>query len=202
MTLEEIDKKGLPTFVSMVVKHALKRHLDTCERQGQALFNVLSEEYSDYAESIRGTNLDPFNDNSLIENCLLRFIDWYHTEKEKTVENLDGLLPRVVYQMCVHGALIVGSYAKKLVGEDVTTNDYDLLVPLDKWQTIALLIPPTARPNKFGGWRFKVQDHIEIDVWPDTLENYLKNCKTKYGGKVYAVDYINNRVYSSGFLIV
>jgi hypothetical protein len=113
---------------------------------------------------------------------------------------MEKLLPRVVYQMCVHGALIVGSYAKYLMGEDIETNDYDLLVPLDKWQTIALLIPETAKPNKFGGWRFKDEKGGEVDVWPDTLQNYLKNCKTKYGGAVYAIDYIANKAYCSMFI--
>lgn len=87
------------------------------------------------------------------------------------------------YQMCVHGALLVGSFAKMLCGEEIQANDYDLLVPLEKWQTIALLIPESAKPNKFGGWRFLVKgkdtDEIEVDVWPDTLVNYLTNCKTK-----------------------
>lgn len=108
----------------------------------------------------------------------------------------NDLLPRIVYQMCVHGALIVGSQAKRLVGENINGSDYDLLVPLEKWQTIALLIPDKAKPNKFGGWRFTTQDDVEIDVWPDSLHNYLANCRSKYGGAVYAVDYINNKVYS------
>jgi len=111
------------------------------------------------------------------------------------------MLPRVVYQMTVHGAYIVGSFAKKLCGEDIeVNNDFDLLVPLEKWQTVALLIPNDARPNKFGGWRFKTDfqgGEVEVDVWPDTLDNYLRNCKTKYGGKVYAVDFVNNRAFSS-----
>lgn len=107
------------------------------------------------------------------------------------------ILPRIVYLMCVHGALLVGSVAKKLMGEKIESNDYDLLVPLEKWQTIALLIPEDAKPNKFGGWRFKDDKGNEIDVWPDTLQNYLQNCKTKYGGKVYAVDYISNKAYCS-----
>lgn len=108
------------------------------------------------------------------------------------------LLPRIVYLMCVHGALITGSYAKKLMGDNVETcNDFDLLVPLEDWQKIALMIPENAKPNKFGGWRFKDDKENEIDVWPDTIYNYLKNCKTKYGGKVYAVDYIANKAYSS-----
>ena len=107
------------------------------------------------------------------------------------------MLPRVVYQMCVHGGLIVGSIAKKLMGEDIESNDYDILVPLDKWQTIAMIIPPHAIPNKFGGWRFTDDKGNEIDVWPDTLHNYLTNCKTKYGGAVYAIDFIHNKAYSS-----
>jgi hypothetical protein len=107
------------------------------------------------------------------------------------------MLPRMVYLMCVHGALLVGSQAKKLMGENIESNDYDLLVPLEKWQTIALLIPIDAKPNKFGGWRFKDDKENEIDVWPDTLQNYLTNCKTKYGGKVYAIDYIANKAYCS-----
>jgi hypothetical protein len=102
--------------------------------------------------------------------------------------------------MCVHGAYIVGSYAKYLAGEDIEVNDYDLLVPLEKWQAIALLIPESAQPNKFGGWRFVVDDGYEVDVWPDNLDNYLSKCKTKYGGKVCAVDFINNRLFSSQFI--
>jgi len=107
------------------------------------------------------------------------------------------MLPRIVYLMCIHGALLVGSQAKKLMGEDIESNDYDLLVPLESWQKIALIIPEYAKPNKFGGWRFKDDKNNEIDVWPDTLQNYLQNCKSKYGDAVYAIDYIKNKVYSS-----
>lgn len=112
-------------------------------------------------------------------------------------EEVTPLLPRLVYQMCVHGGLIVGSYAKKLMGEVEETHDYDVLIPHDKWQIIALLIPETAKPNKFGGWRIKDDKGNEIDVWPGSLHEYLSECKTKYGGSVYAIDYIHNRVYSS-----
>lgn len=107
------------------------------------------------------------------------------------------LLPRVVYQMCVHGGLLVGSQAKKLMGEIKESNDYDVLVPYDKWQTVSLLIPKTAVPNNFGGWRFTDSKDNEIDVWPGSLQDYLRDCKTKYGGAVYAIDYIHNIVYSS-----
>lgn len=116
------------------------------------------------------------------------------------------MLPRVVYQMSVNGALIVGSYAKFLCGEkDIEPNDFDLIVPIEKWQIIALLIPKNAKPNKFGGWRFMVKEYngdemVEVDVWPGSLYDYLATCKTKYGGSVCAVDFINNRVFKSEFL--
>jgi hypothetical protein len=111
------------------------------------------------------------------------------------------LLPRLVYQMCVHGGLIVGSQAKKLIGEELKElpNDWDILVPLEKWQIIAMLIPETAKPNKFGGWRISLPD-LEIDVWPDNLENYLTNCKSTRGGRVIAIDFIHNRAFYSEFV--
>lgn len=109
------------------------------------------------------------------------------------------LLPRTVYQMCVHGGLIVGSQAKKMAGDevDVDGSDWDLLIPYHRWQTIALLIPEDAHPNKFGGWRFNLDKGEEVDIWPGDVATYLRECKTKYGGQVYAVDYIHNLVYSS-----
>ena len=111
------------------------------------------------------------------------------------------MLPRIVYQMCVNGALIVGSFAKKLAGEKIKSHDYDLLVPPEKWQLVAILIPMTAKPNKFGGWRFvDSQSGKEIDVWPSSLEKYLTECKSKYGGEVIAVDFINNRKFASSFI--
>lgn len=114
-----------------------------------------------------------------------------------TKNRLRTMLPKTVYLMCVHGAYIVGSYAKHLAGEDVPNpEDYDLLVPPEKWQTIALLIPQTAVLNKFGGWRFTCEDGKQVDVWPDLLANYLTRCKSKYGGSVSAVDFVNNRVFS------
>ena len=109
-------------------------------------------------------------------------------------------LPSIVYQMCVNGALVVGSYAKLLAGDNVDPNDFDLLVPYEHWPVIVLLIPKHARLNSFGGWRFTVEYAdgvpVEVDVWPGSLEKYLSECKTKHGGKVHAVDYIHNKVYS------
>lgn len=108
------------------------------------------------------------------------------------------LLPGIVYKMCVHGALIVGSYAKFLAGEKIKPHDYDLLVPPEHWQTCAMLIPRDAKLNSFGGWRFiDPQTKMEVDIWPSTLEKYLSECRTRHGGNVCAVDFINNRLYTS-----
>lgn len=117
--------------------------------------------------------------------------------KRNNTPNL--MLPAIVYQMCVHGALLAGSLARKIADQDNEGefNDYDLLVPLEKWQIVALLIPKNSRPNKFGGWRFRLTDGKEVDVWPDTLENYLAKCKTKIGKKVCVIDFIHNKLYSS-----
>jgi hypothetical protein len=118
----------------------------------------------------------------------------------------EKMLPRIVYQMSVHGALIVGSYAKFLCGEtEIVPGDFDMLVPVEHWQVVSLLIPETAKLNKFGGWRFETtafgsDEIIEVDIWVGTLIEYLSKCKTKYGGSVCAVEFINNRAFRSEFI--
>ena len=115
------------------------------------------------------------------------------------------MLPRIVYRMCVGGALIVGSRALVLSGalseKDANPKDYDLLVPYEKWQHVSTLIPENATLNKFGGWRFETLNHdgelVEVDVWPSTIVTYLQECKSKHSVPVCVVDYIANRVYTS-----
>lgn len=120
-----------------------------------------------------------------------------------SVKKKPVLLPAIIYKMCVHGALIVGSYAKFLAGENVKPRDYDLLVPPEKWQTCALLIPKCAELNSFGGWRFiDKQSGKEVDIWPSTLEKYLAECRSKYGGDITAVDFIHNRKYTSSCIAI
>ena len=121
---------------------------------------------------------------------------------------MSRLLPRDVYRMCVAGALLVGSRALVMAGAEgsrrIDPHDYDLLVPYDKWQSVTPFIPSSAKVNKFGGWRFNVPttdaagDGVaEVDVWPGSIGQYLSECKSKHGVPVCAVDFINNRVYSS-----
>lgn len=71
--------------------------------------------------------------------------------------------------------MLCGSVAKKIVGEVESSNDFDVIVPHSKWQTVSLLILSTARPNKFGGWRFEDGKGNEIDVWPGNPLDYLRD---------------------------
>ncbi len=106
-------------------------------------------------------------------------------------------LPSLAYKLCVNGGLIAGSQAKKLVGEKVKPKDWDILVPPEKWQAVALLIPKSAKLNSFGGWSFEDSHGTPFDVWCDTMQNYLTNCKSTSDGAVVLVDFIHDRVYSA-----
>lgn len=52
--------------------------------------------------------------------------------------------------------------------------DYDLIIPFSKWFGAAMLIPPDAVPNTFGGWKCKTSEGIEVDVWPGELSHLLQ----------------------------
>lgn len=118
------------------------------------------------------------------------------------MKNKESFLPKLVYQLCVRGALLAGSRAFKEAlhpfCEGVECNDYDLLVPYEKWNDINLLIPKNAVVNSFGGWKFKTKDfegrEVEVDVWPDDPMNYLRKAS---GEIVFLFDPINQRIFSS-----
>lgn len=55
--------------------------------------------------------------------------------------------------------------------------DIDILVPAYRWHEAALVIPPTAEPNSFGGWKFRDGDTM-VDVWPGDLGWIMQNRKT------------------------
>ena len=42
----------------------------SCLRLGQAFYNTLYEEYPEVADSIVGTDLDPFYDNNKLDKCI------------------------------------------------------------------------------------------------------------------------------------
>lgn len=88
-------------------------------------------------------------------------------------------LPALVSKLCeFHDGWIVGSAAtpdQALAG----VRDFDVLVPHAAWPKAALLIPDSARPNTFGGWKCQSEGKT-VDVWPDDLGRLFVHQATKY----------------------
>lgn len=87
-------------------------------------------------------------------------------------------LPRMVTKLtAIHDAWIVGSAAAPDVEKP---RDYDIVVPFHKWNEVAQLIPIDAKPNTFGGWKFKDEGDTEVDVWPDDLGRVMTAGMAQY----------------------
>ena len=85
--------------------------------------------------------------------------------------------PPLVEKLChFHEAWIVGSAADPT---NTDPRDYDVLVPLSKWQDAAGLIPSNATINTFGGFKC-IEEGIEIDVWPGELSWLMSRPKTQW----------------------
>lgn len=74
---------------------------------------------------------------------------------------------------------VVGSAADPEADLD-KVKDFDIIIPFEHWREAAVLIPIEARPNTFGGWKFKTSEGPIIDVWPGDLMWLLQNCQNKY----------------------
>ena len=62
-------------------------------------------------------------------------------------------LPRMVMAFTHNfGGWIVGSAADP---NNLFPRDIDVIIPFSRWREAAHLIPPDAKPNTFGGWKFK-----------------------------------------------
>jgi hypothetical protein len=110
------------------------------------------------------------------------------------------LLPKDVYLLCKEGALLTGSRAYALYDSryNVTKDtDYDLIVPFEHWQTITQLIPKDAERLSIGGFTFKDREGNAIDIFPDSVLNYLNRAKVSYDKNIIVVvDYINDIMYT------
>lgn len=81
----------------------------------------------------------------------------------------DRRIPTRVYQLCIKfDAWIVGSAATPDDGEP--TDDIDVMVPFHAWDQASMLIPPHAKLNALGGWKWTEEDGAVVDMWPDRLE--------------------------------
>ena len=82
------------------------------------------------------------------------------------------VLPALVAQLVyVCDAWIIGSAAAP-DADLAQVRDFDVLVPFANWPQAAALIPSTAEPNTFGGWKCQSFGR-EVDVWPDSLDRIL-----------------------------
>lgn len=103
----------------------------------------------------------------------------------------------LTFLICKAGAYLTGGYARFLLGIDETYNDIDIIVPPDKWYVISLLIPKNAQLNKHGGLKFKENNGVIVDIWPCSIEQHLRQCKSNMNKPEYILDYINNMVFVS-----
>jgi len=114
------------------------------------------------------------------------------------MHNRDTLkqMPTEVFIMCTCGAYLVGSFAEYLLGKCNTFNDFDLIVPPEKWHIVALQIPHTAKINTHGGLKFITKCGQNVDIWPSSIEEYLTRCNNSFRKPLHVVDYINSTVFS------
>lgn len=94
------------------------------------------------------------------------------------MEKMATSLPRLVARLThYHEAWIVGSAADPA---NKTPRDYDILIPLSKWQDAAGLIPEDAVSNSFGGFKCIVEEGIEVDIWPGELSWIMQRPQSQY----------------------
>lgn len=86
--------------------------------------------------------------------------------------------PSLVRKLAMnYEAWIVGSAANHTTKE--LPRDWDVVIPITHWEQAASLIPSSAKPNTFGGWKC-ISDGMEVDVWPGDLGRLLTNSLTSF----------------------
>lgn len=71
-----------------------------------------------------------------------------------------------------YDAWIVGGAAKPDADID-KVRDIDVVVPFRNWKHVAALLPRTARPNTFGGWKIHTETGHDVDIWPDDIDTLM-----------------------------
>lgn len=96
-------------------------------------------------------------------------------------------MPPIVRHLCwSFDAWIVGSTAKAIIEKQDIYSDWDLIIPVQHWLSATLACTCySPQPNSFGGWKITLDDDTQIDIWPDTLDNFL--LRKQYAAETYAL---------------
>lgn len=96
------------------------------------------------------------------------------TSTYKVIYDRFSKLPLVVRSFCFnHEGWIVGGGANYLIGlTNKIPRDWDILIPLEHWNVACKSFPKGSVTNSFGGVKI-VNDGIELDVWGDSLSNFI-----------------------------
>ena len=96
--------------------------------------------------------------------------------------------PKIVISLLVAGdGWIIGSASDP---NSINFRDVDIFIPHANWHKVSSMIPTSAQPNSFGGWKFVI-DGTEIDLWPDSLERLMDHTNTFYQphtGKLFKLE--------------
>ncbi len=76
---------------------------------------------------------------------------------------------------------LVGSSIKSILAEE-PVNDYDIIVPVEKWMNTLVSIKQYDHVvNTFGGMKFTIVTTagvIDLDIWPENIDHFLKVANT------------------------
>lgn len=67
---------------------------------------------------------------------------------------------------------IVGGGARYLCGIEDSLKDWDVIIPVQHWQSVARTIPHGSKTNTFGGIKVDL-GNTQVDFWADDLGSYL-----------------------------
>lgn len=92
------------------------------------------------------------------------------------------VLPELVKKLCFEfDAWIVGSWVVTDCAKDI-----DVIVPPEKWRNVLAML--SGQPFHFtslGGLRVELSGQLPVEIWPDTLENFLSRLPRGKVGRIW-----------------
>lgn len=81
----------------------------------------------------------------------------------------------VTHLLMDHNGALVGGSVRDLI-ENGVPKDYDVIVPPSKWREVSrALLAHNATLNPLGGIKVARKGKLSIDVWPTSLQDYIRN---------------------------